>query len=373
VSDLRTLVTSARRLRVGGASFGVATVISVSGTSPYRQGDRFIVSTERWLAGRGGRLDDDLLQVMRFHARGEAVLARYDASNPDVRLAFGLAPDGAIDVFHEPGSAARTDPLVFGDRCLVAQRRGALATVYRSTDNAVPVGTRAALLDGALETTVTGSAVVAQLGELCREALSTISSLERFVSTSGGDIDVFVEVVDPPPRLFVFGAGCDAVPLVDLGHTLGWEVFVCVPHARPHVRDRFANADDVLVTTLDDAIRCVMQSAWPLAIVMSHDYDEDKRALGLLLRTNAAYIALRGSRGRASTMLAEIGHSRDDERLHAPPGISIGARTPSELALAIVAEAQSSLGRAHRSGRFFSGTARVAPLSLEPEPQKQPA
>src|SRR5262249_31958366 len=158
--------------------------------------------------------------------------------------------------------------------------------------------------------------------------------------------DVFVEPIAPPPRLFVLGAGHDALPVVTMARAIGWDVVVCAPHARHSVRERFSSADDLVTTPLEDVGRRIDASALPLAVVMSHAYDHDVRSLAMLLRSKAGFIGVHGPRARTQTMLHEIARGAvDDARVHAPAGLAIGAETPEEIALSIVAEAKVWLAR----------------------------
>jgi xanthine/CO dehydrogenase XdhC/CoxF family maturation factor len=325
-------------------------VVAVRGSAQCARGDHFIVAPQH--------VDDGLLRVMSWRVReggGLPVVVEYPASDPDARRGFGLAPNASALVLHERGSAARWDPLVFADRCIVSQRRGAMATVIASTDGLIPVGERVAITEDRPDVVASSDAVEEALTWTCADVLSGSAPADREVTTPRGKITAFVEVLEPPPRLFVFGGGPDVVPVVDFAHTLGWEVFVCTPHAQFHVRERFSKADHVLVASIDEAAGHVADSVTPLAVVMNQEYDDDKRALAALVRSRACYIGVHAARCRTRTMLAEIGRGADDERVSVPAGITIGARTPAERALAILAEAQAHVAQVRRHKRLFSG------------------
>jgi xanthine/CO dehydrogenase XdhC/CoxF family maturation factor len=171
----------------------------------------------------------------------------------------------------------------------------------------------------------------------------------RAVTIGAACIDVLVECVVPPPRLFVFGGGQDVLPLVALASGVGWEVLVCIPHASPSARGRFAAADVVRIAEADglDALRAhVDASARAACVVMGHDFDRDREVLAMLLSSSAAYIGVLGPRARTERMLAGL-VERDDPaaRVHAPVGLALGAEGPQEIALAIVAEVQSVFAR----------------------------
>ncbi|MDF2692062.1 MAG: xdh [Labilithrix sp.] len=350
-----------------------------------------LLAEDRRLAGSvsGGCIERDLLRRGWWQTRhGLPVVVRYDATgepsdsdsdvnpnNPNVNGSAnantwsgrGLGCNGIVEILLERiDRVTKLDPLAFIERCVRAQRCGGLATVFRSTDDAVHIGSRATAIDGG-DTESSGlpdglrEALVADCREVAllgsprpprarREPRPTrpCRAHARTYVTAGGVVDVLVEAISPPTRLFLFGGGDDAVPVAELASSLGWEVLVCVPSLRVETRERFAHTDATLVPTAmngNDVAAWVRSSACPIAVVMGHDYDHDKAALALLLDSPARYIGVLGPRRRTAQMLAEIGHAgvEHDRRLHSPVGLAIGAETPAEIALAIVAEAQSAV------------------------------
>lgn len=309
MSELLQLVRAARALRARGEPFAVATVIAVRGSSYRRPGARMILTRERWIEGSvsGGCVEGDLVRKLGFRMQGERpVVVTYDPEDG------ALGCNGAVDVLVEMASDSPADPLVFAERCIREQRRGTIATVVRGAH----VGAHVAWTEDGPEP----------------------ASLDL--------ADMFVEPILPPPRLFVLGGAHDALPVVTLARSIGWETFVCVPHLRPSVRERFAEHD--VVTPLESAARLVAASDRPLAVLMNHDLDADVRGLAMLLRSRVSYIGVLGPRARTERLL-EAARASSDERVHAPVGLAIGAETPAEIALAIVAEARASLANA--SGR----------------------
>ncbi|HEY5947483.1 MAG TPA: XdhC family protein, partial [Kofleriaceae bacterium] len=161
-----------------------------------------------------------------------------------------------------------------------------------------------------------------------------------------GSVDVFIEAVLPPPRVFVFGTGHDAVPVVQLARNLGWDVAVCTDQVRVTTRERFGQADEILVGTPAELASRIDECDRAVAIVMNHNYELDRDAVGMLIGTRARYIGVLGPRARTSRMLNDLYLvSQDDPRLHAPIGLELGAETPHEIALAIVSEVQAVLAR----------------------------
>jgi xanthine/CO dehydrogenase XdhC/CoxF family maturation factor len=333
-------------------------VVHVRGSSYRRPGARVLLTAERWIAGSisSGCLEADVLRRgWRRTGHGGAVLVTYDSAAPDeVRAGLGLGCDGVVEVLLERTAlGGNADPLSFVDRCNAEQRRGVMATVFRSAAIDVAVGARLAIATD-------GTWFARGMPEPVRAALAT--ECARFVRqggpaaamslwVGGASVDVLLEPVRPAPRLFVLGGGHDVVPVVDIARTVGWETYVCETSPRWTARERFGSADEVVTAPLAQIRARIDASERPLAVVMAHDYDRDRDALGMVLVSRSRYIGVLGPRRRTARMLEELGWSEasPDERLHAPAGLELGAESPAETALAIVAEMQAVLTRSDAS------------------------
>ncbi len=375
----RSLIDAAARLRRSREPHLVATVVRVQGSTYRRPGARMLLTHFRWISGSvsGGCLEDDLATKGWQRTRdGEALLLRYDSRQPsglneDVRAAFGLGCDGTVDVMIERGATpGRIDPMQFAETCLKTQRRGAIVTVIRSEAPGIRPGMRVAVLDrNDAEGDRFDAALRAGMVADARAAIATGDSTNRTYRSELGNVDVFIEAILPPPRAFIFGTGHDVVPLVTLIKSLGWEAVICTEEPREHIRQRFTATVDEIITgsPLEIAAR-VDECDRAVAIVMGHDNDLDRRNLGMLISTHCRYIGVLGPRARTQRMLAELGHGvNGDTRIHAPLGLNIGADTPQEVALAIVAEVQSVLTHTNADKqRSRTTTVSERPFALMP-------
>jgi xanthine/CO dehydrogenase XdhC/CoxF family maturation factor len=359
MSEMKAIVRAAGELRRNGRSFLVATVVRVKGSSYRRPGARMILAEDRWVAGSvsGGFLEGDVLRRgwWRTH-EGAPVLVTYDASSDDeTRWGLGLEWDGVVDVLLERvgRDVARVDPLAIMDRCHRSQERAAIATIWKSAAPEVRVGARVALTgDGAVVSEGVGEVLRERIAEDARCVIGAGAPLVKMYTTYGSAVDVLVEPIVPPPRLFVFGAGHDVVPVVDIARTVGWDVVVCDPLARWATQERFPQADQVLLATLPEIQRKIDATHRAMAVVMGHNYDEDRAALGMLLASRARYIGVLGPRRRAAQMMADLGLTLgSDDRVHAPVGLEIGSETPHEIALAMTAEVQGVLTQSAATSR----------------------
>ena len=354
MSDIKAIVGAAEELRAKNRPMLIATVVRVRGSAYRRPGARMILSEEGWMAGSvsGGCLEGDVIKKGWWRTReGGAALVTYDARAEEGERGWsvGLGCDGVVDVLLERvDGAARTDPLRFVARCRAAQERGAMATVFHADEGVAPVGARACMrVDGTVRASEMSRALEARLTRECRAALMLGSSAVVTCHLPEGSVEALVEVVVPPPRLFVFGAGFDAVPLVTMASGLGWDVIVHEPHARFVTRERFRAADQIVAGEVDGVRALVDASDRAMCVVMGHDVGKDRAALAMLLASRARSIGVLGPRRRTERILAEIPGARaDDARVHGPIGLEIGAETPQEIALAVVAEIQTELARA---------------------------
>jgi xanthine/CO dehydrogenase XdhC/CoxF family maturation factor len=163
-------------------------------------------------------------------------------------------------------------------------------------------------------------------------------------SASRGRLRAFIEVVEPPVSLFIFGAGADAVPLVTTAQQLGWHVTVVDTHARTRSLERFRAADDVILCTPQEIPAHVALADSSVAVVMTHNYFHDRDVLNVLLSQPLRYVGCLGPKRRTDRIVSELcgafgpAERARVERLHAPIGADIGAETSSEIALSIAAE-----------------------------------
>ncbi len=367
----RSIVEAAARLRRHGEPYLVATVVSTSGTAYRRPGARMVLTRFRWVAGTvtGGVLGGDLSNTGWQRTKEAPLLVRYDAmdgagaDDDDIRSAFGLGCDGAVEVLIErAGSPGRIDALEVAERCYRAQNRGAVATVYRTTVPGVRVGARMAVIAGGeleLEADPIDAALRDSVEADLRTALASGVSATRTYQTPEGSIDVLIESVAPPVRLFLFGTGHDAVPLALLAHQVGWEVVICAAEAKYSTRERFAVAVEMLVGTPAEIAARIDETDRAVVVIMSHDTVRDREHLGMVIDTSVRHIAVLGPKRRALEMLTVL-QRPEDARIH---DIDQG-ETPQELALGAIAQAQASIALPRMSDQVTPHGER--PLASQP-------
>ncbi|MGI8554934.1 MAG: XdhC family protein [Pyrinomonadaceae bacterium] len=166
--------------------------------------------------------------------------------------------------------------------------------------------------------------------------------------------EVFFETLNPPLNLLLFGAGYDALPVIDFAKEIGWRVSVIDHRAAFANKERLPKADEIIVSNSEDLPDEIFADETTVAVVMTHNYDRDREILRRLMNSKCQYVGALGPKKRTGKLLAEIGEKFDETqlaKLYAPVGLDIGADTPETIALSIVAEIKAVL--AQRDGGFL--------------------
>jgi xanthine dehydrogenase accessory factor len=177
---------------------------------------------------------------------------------------------------------------------------------------------------------------------LVDDALLRESSRTVELTTPDGPVQVFLEVIPRPPRLVVFGAVHIAAELVPMARRLGFETIVADGRESFLDRERFPEADHLILDWPEAAFAKVGLDRATYVCVLSHDPKFDEPALRIALRSPARYIGAIGSKKtqtqRREWLLGEGFTEADIARVHGPIGLPLGGRRPAETALAILAE-----------------------------------
>jgi xanthine dehydrogenase accessory factor len=187
-----------------------------------------------------------------------------------------------------------------------------------------------------------------ELAELAHDAIR----VGRSHVIQQGETKIFADVVAPPSRLFVYGAVDTAEALARAAKLLGWTTVVADARAAFATRERVPSADELLVAWPEEAFAQVKPDLGTAVIVLTHDDKFDLPALQAALATEAFYIGALGSRKnqeRRRERLLEAGVAEDDlDRISGPCGLDIGAESPAETAMSMLAEVLAA--RVGRSG-----------------------
>ncbi|MFF0835444.1 MULTISPECIES: XdhC family protein [unclassified Streptomyces] len=333
-----------------GREFAVATVVAVAGSAPRGPGAALAVDRAGTVIGSvsGGCVEGAVYDLCRQAlGTGESVLERFGYSDEDA-FAVGLTCGGTIDVLITPVSAAAPARPALAS-ALATAARGEPAALARVVRGPVELLGRALLVrpDGTREGGLGGHreldrSAAAEAGALLEAGRTGTVEIAEDGSHCPGGLTLLVESNVPPPRMIVFGAVDFAAALVRAGKFLGHHVTVC--DARPvfATRARFPEADEVVVDWPHRYLRRTRTDARTVLCVLTHDAKFDVPLLKAALALPVAFVGALGSRrtheDRERRLREEGVSPRELARLRSPIGLDLGARTPEETALSIVAE-----------------------------------
>jgi xanthine dehydrogenase accessory factor len=303
---VRDILDTLERWTAEGLRVATATLVGTERSAPREPGAALAVSERGDVAGSltGGCVEPALYEEARsVLAGGQPHLATYGIEDEDA-FEVGLPCGGTVHVF-----IAETDRDLIRD----------LASAIRLEE---PV---------ALALTVSGPEVGAQ--RIVPPEGRTKPALED---------EVFVLPLLPPPRMYVFGAVEHAAAVARIGSFLGYHVTVCDARSRFLTRERFPEADELVIAWPDEFLRSAPVDEQTAICVLTHDHKFDIPLLQAALAGPAAYVGALGAKRTNAERLERLraaGVSEEDlARIHAPIGLDIGARTPEEVAVAVAAE-----------------------------------
>ena len=321
-----------------GEAVALATIVEVERKAPRGPGAAMAVSARREIAGSlsGGCVEPALVEEAgSVLDRGEPRLVSFGISD-DQALGVGLSCGGTIHVWLE-----RLGPSTEIVHALAAAVAGNQAVALVSVLAAEPAGTKLLVSEGGRDEVVGSTGDVSLDGKLAAAARAVLARGGAERATVAG-VDVFIQSFFPPPVLYVVGAVHPAAELCQAGKLLGFRVVVCDPRSPFATPERLPMADEIVREWPDAYLSRQALGPRDAVCILTHDVKFDVPALRVVLASPAGYVGAMGSRrthSRRVERLREEGVSEQSlARVSAPIGLDIGAESPAEIAIAIVAE-----------------------------------
>ena len=314
--ELKEIVRQVLLNQKRGHKSVLATVVDLDGSSYRGPGVRMLLSETGDMTGAvsGGCVEKEIQrQAETVFATGKALVMTYDGR-------YRLGCEGMLYILLEP---IRVSDTFLDDflNCLSHRKPFRIRTFYEKKEGAQ-----------------------GYFGSIIQFANDQSHQLsDEFDEVSSKDLEIFEQVMDPCFRLWLIGGEHDAIKLCAMASQLGWEVDVVTSPKDPRKSADFPGARHVSSES-PETIQCHMIDDQTAVILMTHNYSLDLKYLLALKEHTPAYLGMLGSskrRGRLENDLFEYAPELNEEfleNIHSPAGLNIGAETPEEIALSILAE-----------------------------------
>jgi xanthine dehydrogenase accessory factor len=316
----------------------LATVTRIEGSAYRRPGARLLIEPDGPVTGgvSGGCLEEDVRRIgLASVQSGKARRLHYDTGDDEGQVwGLGLGCNGAVDLVVQPIGVGALD--LFGglQARLRADEPFALSAIVDEP------GAGGFLLLG--ESGHALAAVDPEAAGLAAEieaAASAALLARRSAHQVAGGRQVFTEVLLPPPKLLVCGAGDDTRPLSAFAAAIGFRVFVADHRPALLTPARFPEAQKLTLLRPEQPAPAaeLPTDRDTFAVVKTHGFEHDRRWVARLLASDVAYLGLLGPRARAEKILAQLPPEQRG-RVFAPVGLDLGADGPEQVALSVVSE-----------------------------------
>jgi xanthine dehydrogenase accessory factor len=331
--NMRDLIATIDAWRARGDGVALATVVKTSGSTPRPIGAKMIVNSRGEFAGSvsGGCVEGAVMdEARRVIEKGKPKLVKYGIAD-ETAWDVGLSCGGMIEVFVETLASPYQ-----GEGEGEGETLYAVATVVSGAAN---VGVKLLVYpDGR----TLGNLSDAQLNEKVTRDAQRLMQVQSPENRAYDGVEIFIDVFVPKPKLIIFGGVHTAIPLTQFAQALGFRVTIVDGRGRFATRERFPTADEIIVAWPDEALEQMNIDSSTYAAILTHDPKFDIPALVALSKTNPRYIGSMGSRETRKQHFAELRAAGVSEeflaRVHGPIGLDLGAQTPEEMALAVIAE-----------------------------------
>jgi len=334
---MREIIQGIRSWGEDDVPFVLATVIQTWGSAPRPVGSHMAVSVTGDIVGSvsGGCVENAVAEAAeQVLQSGTPEMLRFGVSD-ETAWSVGLACGGSIEVFVQ---RMLPEENIFRKirETIDARGTGIWCTHIRGQEP---------LLGRSLFITREGPVGKIDYGPIDAALISTLDAarpprLPR-VFTIGED-EVFIEPILPPARLLIVGGVHIAIPLSKMAPELDFEVYLIDPRKRFATQKRFPHVRHLIRKWPDEAMETLGIDPNTFIVVLAHDEKLDDPALIAALREQPAYIGVLGSKRTHEKRLQRLRDAGIDEnelqRLHAPVGVNIGAKSPAEIAVSILAE-----------------------------------
>lgn len=354
MKELQLITQAYNQSKSENQKVALATVVKVDGSAYRRPGARMLVTEEGHLTGAisGGCLEGDALrkaQAVIFQQK--SMLVTYDTTDEDdQKFGVGLGCNGIIHVLIEPiDFADPQNPVELVKTALSDRQTSLLLTLFSvKHSKSEQIGTLFLRKGGTKLGNWENRSVKSEILELVKGELDQFEGSVNEIKTypTQDDISIFFEVIRPTPRILLFGAGNDTIPLAKIAEVLGFELILIDGRKNLATQGRFPSAKQIIQGAAAEVVEELDTDPNTVALLMTHNFEYEVIVLEKLLTCMIPYIGILGPKRKTEKLIQRLelkGIQVSTDNFYAPMGIEIGAETSEEIALSILAEIKAVL------------------------------
>jgi xanthine dehydrogenase accessory factor len=356
MKEIKNIIQAYNEAQKDGKATALATVVHVDGSSYRRPGARMLITEDGNLTGAisGGCLEGDALRKASLVIMEKrSMLVTYDTmDDDDAKFGMGLGCNGIIQVLIEPVDPAKPDNPIELLKQVITKRQKAVVITLFSLQNRKDTQWGTCILLKEDGTVIKSANEIPFEKVLLKDAEKAVLDQNTFFQNYIADkenITAFVEYVKAPIALVVIGAGNDVMPLIDMAAVLGWEITVVDGRANYAKPERFTSSCQVLLSKPENVLQKIPVDNQTAFVLMTHNYNYDMAMLNELLKQKVMYVGMLGPKKKLERILNELNDKGEKisaqqlSMIYGPVGIDMGAETPEEIALSILAEIKAVL------------------------------
>ena len=333
---MRDILPDLVRWQANDKPIALATVIQTWGSSPRGAGAKMALTPDGKITGSvsGGCVEGAVFDAGVDALKSNRPQLLHFGVADETAWDVGLACGGSIDIFVQPLDKDLFQPL---RSVLEDEQTAVLVTVVRGPDEIF--GHELLLRE---DGSVTGTISDDLNEQVLNFARASLAHGESHRVKLNDETEIFIEVILPPPTVIAVGGVHITIALMALAKTLGYRTVIVDPRSAFGNQERFPNVDKLIQKWPDEAFQQVPLTRSTAVAMLTHDPKLDDPALKIALPSSAFYVGALGSKttqAKRRHRLLEEGLSEEQlNRLHGPIGLAIGAGTPEEIAMSIMAE-----------------------------------
>jgi xanthine/CO dehydrogenase XdhC/CoxF family maturation factor len=365
MKEIKTVLEQLEKASSEGLNTALATVVNVHGSSYRRTGARMLIREDGYWFGSvsGGCLEGDVInKAKEVMTAGQSQLYRYDTrQNAKNSFGMGYGCNGLLEILITPISNNDSDQnyLILKQLATGTNLQGLSIVFHAEDSDEIQIGQQ--LYSGGINT-IGNSKLAEQVKVDQANAIEAGEARSKTYKIDDKKVKVFHEVFLPNINILVYGAVFHVVPFLRIADELGYNVHITDSFEPIQPIWNFPNAEEIKIIE-NNEVEQLLENSGNLAVVfLTHNFFYIKEELPKVLKSKTPYIGILGSRKKTQKILREAEVNEEYyspaqlDKIHYPIGLDIGANTPEEIALSIIAEIKAFFSkRTGESLKKFDG------------------